>query len=112
MAKSLSFPNEIKDVYHKIVFTPASSGTDSVPLYRTDIASQNDTEVTTIANLSEITYSLGDGNKMFNLKNYSQDKFTVYSDGSFKMFENSTSGFAETGKIKNINGNLYIGVEE
>ena len=110
MAQSLSYPNKIKDVYHKIVFTTADSGTDSVPLYRTDVGTQTDTEVTTIANLSEVTFSLSDGESMFNLKNYAQDKFTVYSNGSFKMFENSSSGTPIRGHIKNVNGKLYLGV--
>jgi hypothetical protein len=109
MAQTLSYPNSIKDVYHKIVFTTSDSG-ESVPLYRTDSSTQVDSEITTLANLSELTYEVDSPSIMFSLKNYAQRKFTVYGDGTIQMFENSSLGTPLAGQIKNVNGNLYLGV--
>jgi hypothetical protein len=129
MAKTLSYPNEIKNVYHKLFFS--NTGSDL------NLTNQNDGEdvpVTSLTGMTNFTLKGADGGShriytdastqglnfnavsqndiLANFNNAGTTKFQIKGDGSIRLNNNTAlqMGTPEVGQLKMINNKLYIGV--
>ena len=113
MPQSLSYPIEIKQCYHKLVFSSATALDEIEPLWRTAPRTLEDTKITKIADLGELHFSQSAMYRfpIFSIFNNSAAKLQLYVDGSLKLANNVSGGTVKVGAIKNIQGKLYLGVQ-